>query len=122
MDDSDIVCLFLDPDPPAIKSVVLVASTIYKITWRAASCNFGYPRGIRVSFSFSATREFVYEGVFNETFYDSENGVGTTLVHSENFVSGSSYMVVISILYNGKPEPVWSQPSPAFFSSPSGTL
>lgn len=115
-----MLIFFSDPNPPSILAVVHLSTSDAQVLWQAVPCNFGYPRGIRVSVYFPATRELAYEAEYNSTLYNNATNVGSTTVRSDRFVRGSYYYWVVRVLYNGEDDLVWSQPSPEFLSSETG--
>lgn len=80
----------------------------------------GYPQEIVITVYNTSNREVLLEKKLPVTSYSNTSGVGRTLMQNEQSFNVSYTMWIIRVLYNGRTEPVWSQPSQEFFAELSG--
>lgn len=75
----------------------------------------GYPR--EISFTvFKRNGDFLQQRNLNITNYNESTGAGITLIERGQELNVSDTEWIIRMIYNGRNEPVWSQPSKSYFA------
>ena len=69
---------------------------------------------------FKWTGELLIQSISNITNYNEMTGVGFTLIEKGQNFNAIYTNWNIKVLYNGRTDPVWSQPSLPYFAAISG--
>ena len=78
-----------------------------------------YPEKVSITV-FKENGEQLQESVFNRTTYDENSRTGVTVFEKGEHFNESYTMWLVKVSYDGKTEPVWSQPSPYYRAVISG--